>query len=167
MTKKGFTLVEILAVVVILGILAAVVVPQFSTASATARASMLADDLRIMRSQIMVFNGQHTGIAPGYPNCDPSQPPTEQWFIDHMTKASNAGGEVAEPGSPGYDYGPYLLQMMPNPVNGKSSVQIIADDGQVPDVADDSHGWIYQASTLTIKADASKTDDNGKAYIDY
>jgi len=35
--KSGFTLVEILIVVVILGILAAVVIPQFTEASTEAR----------------------------------------------------------------------------------------------------------------------------------
>ena len=39
---KGFTLVEILIVVVILGILAAIVIPQFTNASESAKASSLA-----------------------------------------------------------------------------------------------------------------------------
>ena len=37
--KSGFTLVEVLIVVVILGILAAVVIPQFSDASTEAKES--------------------------------------------------------------------------------------------------------------------------------
>ena len=39
--KKGFTLVEILIVVVILGILAAIVIPQFTDASTQAKESSL------------------------------------------------------------------------------------------------------------------------------
>ena len=42
--KKGFTLVEILIVVVILGILAAIVIPQFSEASTEARTNSLCSD---------------------------------------------------------------------------------------------------------------------------
>ena len=53
--KRAFTLVEILIVVVILGILAAIVLPKFSNASAIARASMLADDLRVIRMQVQVY----------------------------------------------------------------------------------------------------------------
>ncbi|MHC4292957.1 MAG: type IV pilin protein, partial [Planctomycetota bacterium] len=50
--KKGFTLVEILIVVVILGILAAIVIPQFTDASTEAKISSLRSDLQMMRSQI-------------------------------------------------------------------------------------------------------------------
>ncbi|MHC4286068.1 MAG: type IV pilin protein [Planctomycetota bacterium] len=39
--EKGFTLVEILIVVVILGILAAIVIPQFTSASVDAKESLL------------------------------------------------------------------------------------------------------------------------------
>ena len=49
MTKRknsGFTLVEILIVVVILGILAAIVIPQFSQASNEARESSLKSNLK-------------------------------------------------------------------------------------------------------------------------
>ena len=166
-TKRGFTLVEVLIVVLILGILGAVVLPQFSTASATARASMLADDLRVIRSQVMVFKGQHAGVSPGYPGLDPGVAPTEAAFILYMTKASTAAGATAEPGTSGFPYGPYMREIPTNPVNDKATVEIIADGGTVPAVADDSHGWIFQPSTLIFKADCTGTNDLGSAYIDY
>lgn len=59
--EKGFTLVEILIVVVILGILAAIVIPQFSQAGDEARANSLAGNLQTMRSQLALYNVQEGG----------------------------------------------------------------------------------------------------------
>ena len=63
--KSGFTLVEILIVVVILGILAAIVIPQFTGASTEAKESSLVSNLQSIRSQIELFKIQHNDILPG------------------------------------------------------------------------------------------------------
>ncbi len=165
--RNAFTLVEILIVVVVLGIVAAIALPRFSNASAAARASMLADDLRLMRMQIAVFRAQHMGVAPGYPDCDPDVAATEAAFIAHMTQSSNADGATAAPGTPGFRYGPYFREMPANPVNAKATVQIIPDGASLPASADDSHGYVYRPSTLTIKGDSAGTDENGKLFFDY
>ena len=165
--RTGFTLVEILIVVVILAILAVVALPKFSNASASARAVMLKDDLRLMRSQLMVFKAQHRGVSAGYPNCDPAQSPTEAALAAHITLASDAEGETAPIGTLGYRYGPYMRAMPENPVNGKTSVLLIADGAEFPNAPQDQHGWIYQPSTLTFKADISGTDESGQAFFDY
>ncbi|RKY21481.1 MAG: hypothetical protein DRP62_07940 [Planctomycetota bacterium] len=53
--KSGFTLVEILIVVVILGILAAIVIPQFTDASTEAKEASLKTNLQAIRSQIQLY----------------------------------------------------------------------------------------------------------------
>ena len=67
MTRKntGFTLVEILIVVIILGILAAIVIPQFTEASNDARVSAVVSDLQTVRSQIELYKIQHRDQYPG------------------------------------------------------------------------------------------------------
>ncbi|HET6428438.1 MAG TPA: prepilin-type N-terminal cleavage/methylation domain-containing protein [Phycisphaerae bacterium] len=166
MGRKAFTLVEVLIVVVILGILAAIVLPRFSNASAVARASMLADDLRIFRMQLQVFKSQHRDIVPGYP-VGAAGPPTEPLFIDQMTRSSKENRQTADPNTAGYPYGPYLQEIPVDPVNGKTSVQIVGDGQNFPNQADDSDGWIYQPSTMTFRADCIGSDSEARSYFGY
>jgi len=165
--SKAFTLVELLLVLTMIGLLAAIVIPKFSNASAVAREAMLADQLRMIRMQVAVFRSQHLGVAPGYPDCDTSAAPTQTALVNHLTMASDAQGDTANPGTVGYDYGPYIFAMVENPVNGKSTVEIIGDDEAFPEAGDDSHGFIYKPATLAFKADSAGTDENGKSFFDY
>ena len=56
--RKAFTLIEILIVVVILGILAAVVVPQFTNASEDANDAAVRTQLQTLRGQIELYRAQ-------------------------------------------------------------------------------------------------------------
>ena len=67
-TRTGFTLIEILIVVVILGILAAVVIPQFTNAADDASVSSARTQLQTMRSQIELYRAQNGS----YPTADGS-----------------------------------------------------------------------------------------------
>lgn len=165
--RQAFTLVEILIVVIILGILAAIVLPKFSNASATARASMLADDLRVIRTQLEVFKSQHNGIPAGYPDGDSSTPPTPTDFVNHMTMNSSAAFALSDQHSEAFPYGPYLREMPTNPVNDKNTVRVLADGEPFPDKGQDLDGWIYQPSTMRFAADSSGEDDQQRPYIGY
>lgn len=65
--SRGFTLIEILIVVVILGILAAIVIPQFTNAAQDANESSARSQLQTMRSQIELYRVQNNGTAPANP----------------------------------------------------------------------------------------------------
>ena len=64
-TNRAFTLIEILIVVVILGILAAIVIPQFTDASQDAQASSVQSQLQTVRGQIELYNVQ-MGLYPDF-----------------------------------------------------------------------------------------------------
>ena len=64
--SKAFTLIEILIVVVILGILAAIVVPQFTKASEDAQVGNVQTQLQTIRSQIELYRVKNNGFTPDF-----------------------------------------------------------------------------------------------------
>ncbi len=62
--NSAFTLVEILIVVVILGILAAIVIPQFTNASEEATDASARSQLQTIRSQIELYRVKNQGTLP-------------------------------------------------------------------------------------------------------
>src|ERR1035437_6314983 len=97
---RGFTLVEILIVVIILGILAAIVIPQFTNASNDARNNSIASTLQTVRSQIELFKIQHSDTAPA------------ALWSGMLSKSTTT--EVGPAAGAGTNFGPYLQQA---PVN--------------------------------------------------
>lgn len=134
-SKTGFTLIEILIVVVILGVLAAMVIPQFTRAAEDTRANSIKMDLFRIRTQLGIYREQHKG-----------EYPTAADFVNQMTMASNATGDTAAKGTAGYPLGPYLLDIPSNPSNGLSTV--------TQDAAGSS-GWYYDDSTGDFRANDS------------
>ncbi len=128
--RSGFTLVEILIVVVILGILAAIVIPQFTEASTEAKLSALCTDLQTLRSQIELYKIQHNDV-----------PPTFAAFTAQMTAQTDILGAA------GTDYGPYMQKVPINQFNNDDTL----DNSAV--VGDNFGGWEYDQATGSINAD--------------
>ena len=61
--RKGFTLVELVVVIAILGILAGLAIPRFMDATASARGARIVADMRTIDSAIMMYNAK-TGNLP-------------------------------------------------------------------------------------------------------
>jgi len=134
--KAGFTLVEILIVVVILGILAAIVIPQFTEASSDAKLSSLTTDLQTVRAQLELYKIQHNDNLPDYTSSDT--------FWTGLSTKTDVYGNA------GSDYGPYLQKAPTNPFNDSNSVDI---DGTLGGGDTAGTGWHLNSSNGQFHAD--------------
>jgi general secretion pathway protein G len=164
---RAFTLIEILIVVTILGIIATIVIPQFPNASLTARENMLKDELRYLRTQVVVYKAQHHDVAPGYPGGNLAVAPTAAVFANQMTKHTDDVGNVSATASSTYKFGPYLSTVPTNPMTKLSGVLIVGDTDPWPAATDRDYGWYYRPFTGDIMANCSGTDSNGMPFSNY
>ena len=163
--RKGFTLVELLIVVVILGILAGIVIAGFSNTSTEAKENMLKENLRVIRTQIGVYRAQHIDVSPGYAGGDVTGVPTEMDFLAQMTEKTDQYGDTA---TVDVAFGPYMRAWPVNPITKKSAVLILGNDEEVPDtVAEGDYGWLFKPDTVVFKAYCEGTDGTGVSYLDY
>lgn len=167
--RRAFTLVELIIVVLIIAILAAIIVPRFSGASDVAGSSALLQDLRYIRQQIQVYRAQHLGVSPGYTGGDSSTTPSELEFIAQMTNPTASDGSVGSSSSQTYRFGPYMAEMPINPISGSSAVMVVPNGESLPPQPTGSmaYGWLYKPETLEFKAFVPGEDENGRAYYDY
>ena len=143
-SKKGFTLVEILIVVVILGILAAIVIPQFTDASTQAKESRLVSDLQSVRSQIELYKIEHNDDMPGTV--------TGVDFEASMTTYTTVAGAAAATQAPGVGvYGPYLQKIPTNPYSDSDTVDTTGA------AASATGGWSYNTTTGAFSANDDGT----------
>jgi len=116
---KGFTLVEILIVVVILGILAAIVVPQFTSASNEAVKGALQSQSQTIASQLELYRVRNQGAYPA----------------DLITGANSGWGSLV-----GADY------LKEEPLNGYTRETTISAGDETDALAatrDTAMGWYF------------------------
>jgi general secretion pathway protein G len=162
--RQGFTLIEIMIVVVILGILAAIVLPQFSNASQQTRENTLKDELRYMRTQLGVYSAQHYDQPPGFQNGSLAGN-VSSLFVQQMTQYSDALGNESSTMSSVYQFGPYLSQMPANPVTSISSIEVVTGIGAM--TPDNSTAWLYNPTTMAFMVNSTQSDSNGTPFFQY
>jgi len=148
--KKAFTLVEVLIVVTIIGILAAIVVPIFQDNVTIAREAAIKDTLRVLRNAIELYAVQHNDVPPGYYNNDPTQSVGWTIFWAQMVRD-----------------GKYIPELPENPFNESEIINVIPDGDALPAEATGAYGWIYKPENKDFRIDWPGTDSEGIRFYDY
>lgn len=145
--NQGFTLVEILIVVVILGILAAIVIPQFTDASTQSKVSSSLTSLQTLRSQIQLYKIQHN-----------DNPPSLATFVAQMETFSDVAGTTAaaKNTATGIIYGPYVQDVPTNPWSDSATLAA-ADAADV--------GWVYNETTGDVYLAIAELDATADAEV--
>src|SRR5439155_8733943 len=138
--RSAFTLIEVLIVVVIMAILAATIIPQFTDSTKDAKSSTATFNLATLRSQIQLYRTQHTGVNPA-------------GTLIELTKSTDGTG--AQGSGAAYPFGPYLRAIPANPFTNANAVKVITND---PAAAGDvssgtTGGWLYNVTTGNIWLD--------------
>lgn len=121
--KKGYTFVEIIIVVVILAILAALVVPRLGEASTDPDLAALAATLQMVRTQLQYYKLQHNDTFPSLAD-----------WQQQMLSKTKPNGRSWDRGT----CGPYLLRVPVNPLDGSRDISPLQDG---------SGGWSYDQTT--------------------
>jgi general secretion pathway protein G len=143
---------ELVIVVVIIGIIAAIAIPRMSRGAAGASDSALCGNLAVLRNAIDLYAAEHNGTYPVLATLG-----------DQLTKYSDAAGATADTKDPNHPYGPYVRAIPPLPVG--------ADKGKTSFVASYTagNGWVYDAVNGKISANCADTevDATNKKYNSY
>jgi prepilin-type N-terminal cleavage/methylation domain-containing protein len=148
--RRAFSIAELLIVVAVIGILAALVMPHLGNRAAEAKDAAAKDDLRVLRDAIEFYAIRHGDVPPGYEGDSRAVEPTEACFRRQL---------MVEAGC--------LRKMPANPLNNLDTVLIVRSGETFSGKVSGKHGWLYQASTGTIRIDWPGKDMTGMAYLEY
>ena len=165
----GFTLIEMLIVVIVLGILAMIIIPQISVSTDEAKLNSLTTNLSTLRNAIELYYHQHDAKYPGSTkHTDGSAVASDAdaiaAFVPQLTRYTDVNGQTADVKAGNFIYGPYLkMATLPtNPYNNKSDVtcDFDEDDITVRSSAGDDFGWkFYPVTGVLIPADNGAHDN--------
>jgi len=148
--KRAFSLAELMIVLAILGILAAIVLPHFRSHSTQAKGAVAKDHLRMLRVAIELYPTQHSGVPPGYQDDDPQTSPSSFYFHQQIILQGN-----------------YLRKMPENPFNKLDTMNVIGNNETFPTEATGNFGWVYKPATKIIRLDWLGADETGLRYFEY
>ncbi|MBN2407120.1 MAG: prepilin-type N-terminal cleavage/methylation domain-containing protein [Elusimicrobia bacterium] len=148
--EKGFTLIELMIVVAIIGILAAVAIPKFADLIDRAKEAKVKGNLSAIRSAVSIYYGSNEGLAPALDN-------EAQLATGLVTDGDNMsklpGADIPTITGAGVTSGSWADDAATN-----GGVDYANKGG-----SDDLDGWSYDATELEVWAETSGADSQGNA----
>lgn len=136
--RSAFTLIEVLIVVVIMAVLAATIIPQFTSSTKDAQSSTAEFNSRTLRAQIELYKAHHNGAYPDL---------SKGADLAQLTKYTDANGNTSDTRTGAYVYGPYVSEIPKNPFNSKNAVKATTDNPPTAGDSSDQYGWQYNKNT--------------------
>ncbi|QDU30548.1 Type II secretion system protein G precursor [Anatilimnocola aggregata] len=137
--RSAFTLVEILIVVVIMAILAATIIPQFTDSSMDAKVGTAKFNLSTLRGQVELYKTHHGGVKPSA-------------TLIELTQSTNAAGTAGT--GINFPYGPYLRDLPANPITNSQAIKVITNNpAQASDCTTGGGGWLYHLGSGNVWID--------------
>ena len=154
--SKGFTLVELLIVVIILAILAAIIIPQFTAATDDATQSAYDTNIANIRAAIDLYRQQHGE----YPGAVASTGATcingaavagaagPVSFMTQLRNYTNSAGLACTGTDPNeFKYGPYLKDDLPDNPLGTNNTLTVVTTGVLGLTSGTTGGWRFDSVT--------------------
>jgi general secretion pathway protein G len=131
--RNAFTLIEFLMLAIIVGVMAAMIAPQFSASSRDTKMSNLKFNLQALRSRLEAYKEEHAGhYPPAATGADFTVQLTQK--SDRNTLLNAASGMC----------GPYLEGSLPaNPFNNGTGVAILQGNSAPAGPTGSGDGWQY------------------------
>ena len=148
---RGFTLTEVVVVVLIIGMLASMAIPRISQAANGASGAALVGDLMVVRKALIHYAAEHDNDFPG---------PSADRMVQQLTQYSDRSGHTAGIRTKDAPYGPYLAQIPECPIGyNPGSREIVTDTNSPPKPQPaTTAGWVYNPDTGEFYPNASADD---------
>lgn len=153
---KAFSLVELVIVVAILGIIAAIAIPRISSSSRSASDSAVRANLQTLRNSIDWYYSEHRNTFPGVKTAggELGAAGSSDAFINQLIYYTDAAGAVSLSKDALFPYGPYIRGDYPAVTvganAGNATVTISADVGALTGDTTDGTGWKFSTATGLI-----------------